>query len=128
MTQIEMILDKISTLEDRVKKLEGRDDDMMVFENKSFVRKQWEMAQLKMSTGFEEEVTDGELGYSKYELKAAVMVGQNANEIQAKYPVGPETATELGTIMAKKEVEWNMSAAEGEDYDYWFKVYEKLQG
>lgn len=118
-----MILDKISTLEDRVKKLEGRDDDMMVFENKSFVRRQWEMA-----TGFEEEVTDGELGYSKYELKAAVMVGQNANMICRTHGLDPETATELGTIMAKKEVEWNMSAAEGEDYDYWFKVYEKLQG
>lgn len=118
-----MILDKISTLEDRVKKLEGRDDDMMVFENKSFVRRQWEMA-----TGFEDEVTDGELGYSKYELKAAVMVGQYANKIQAKYPVGPEYAVEIGNDMAKKEVEWNMSSAEGEDYDYWFKVYEKLQG
>lgn len=110
-----MILDKISTLEERVKKLEGRDDDMMVFENKS-------------ATGFEEEVTDGELGYSKYELKAAVIVGQYANEIQAKYPIGPEYAAEIGNDMAKKEVEWNMSAAEGEDYDYWMKVYEKLQG
>jgi hypothetical protein len=44
-----------------------------------------------------------------------------------RWGLDPETLTKVARLIATKEVEWNMSLAEGEDYDFWIKVHEKLQ-
>ena len=94
---------------------------MMVFENKS-------------KTGFEEEVTDG---MSEFEdakmIPEAVLKSYNMIDNQMESLKGflfksdPDELRKVAVMMVKKEVEWNMSTAEGEDYDYWLKVYEEVQ-
>lgn len=115
MTQIEYILEKISRLQevnesliDRLNKLE---DDMQ-FRNE------------KTGSGFE-DINDDAIW--KAQVKASMMVAQNANMLVNLYRLDNDTAVKVGTTMAEREVEWNMAATEGADYDYWCKVYEKLQ-
>ena len=106
-----MILDKISTLEERVKKLEGRDDDMMVFENS------------RVGSGFEELT-----GLDVNERKTAYAMVGGAKEAIGNFLLSSQEQDRLARLIARKEVEWNMSAAEGDEYNFWMKVYEHIQG
>lgn len=106
-----MILDKISTLEDRVKKLEGRGDDMLVFDNS------------KVGSGFEELT-----GLDVNERKTAYAMVGEAKDAIGNFLLSSQEQDRLARLIARKEVEWNMSATESEaDYNYWMKVYEHIQ-
>jgi hypothetical protein len=58
--------------------------------------------------------------------KAKQLEDESAMAIM-RWGLDPETLTKVARLIATKEVEWNMSLAEGEDYDFWIKVHEKLQ-
>jgi hypothetical protein len=111
MTQIEMILDKISTLEGRIKRLEGRSDDMLVFNNS------------KVGSGFE-ELTGLDLNERQ---TAYAMVGE-AKDAIGNFLLSSQEQDRLARFIATKEVEWNLSAAEGDEYNFWMKVHEEIQG
>ena len=111
MTQIEMVLDKISTLEGRIKSLEGRSDDMLVFNNS------------KVGSGFEELT-----GLDVNERKTAYAMVGEAKEAIGNFLLSSQEQDRLARLIATKEVEWNLSAAEGGEYHFWMKVHEHLQG
>lgn len=116
MTQIEMILEKISRLQevnesliDRLNKLE---DDMQFKEE---------------DAGPVVEHTPTVTGLSKYEIKASMMIGSRSVELMRDFGIDISLAQEIGLFIVRKEVEWYMAATEGEQYNYWYKVYEELQ-
>lgn len=107
-----MILEKIDALDARLRKLEGRTEDMLVFDNS------------KVGSGFEELT-----GLDVNERKTAhAMIGE-AKEAIGNFLLSSQEQDRLARLIATKEVEWNMSATESEaDYNFWMKVHEKLQG
>jgi len=98
-----MILDKINSLEDRLSILEGSK---------------------KEGLGFE-DVT----GTATSERNTASALIEEAKMSIGNYQLTPEHRDSIARLIARKEIEWNMSESYSEsDYKYWVKVYEHLQG
>lgn len=94
-----MILDKISALEGRIKRLEGRSDSS--------------------KAGLGLDVNERQTAYA--------MVGE-AKEAIGNFLLSSQEQDRLARFIATKEVEWNLSAAEGDEYNFWMKVHEEIQG